>query len=130
MKNLIKANKDANYKIQEGDQGFVHVELFRRTIIPGQEKDPSEFSYVQQYDVRTFERDFNTGDEKKNRDNLNAMNVHHIKILHDPRIKTPASSTGDAPEAKTNEKVKSPAQIKREETIARNKAAKEKAAGK
>jgi hypothetical protein len=116
----INANLDETLKINESDKGFIHVELTRRTIIPGQEKYPSDFSYVQQYDVSTFEKTFNTGNELNNRRNLNAMNVHSYRIVHDPRL------TADEPNAQpqTEEKVKSPSQIKREETMARNKAAK------
>ena len=82
----MKANKDSRITINEKDKDFIHVAMRRLTIIPGDEKHPVEFDFIQQFDIKTFERFFNTGNELENRKFLNAMNVDTARVVHDPRI--------------------------------------------
>jgi hypothetical protein len=83
---MIPANLDKKVKIKKVDETFIHTENVKAIILPKDPLHPIYEKRIQVFDVDTFERFFNTGDENENATYLRAMGDISFRIVHDPRL--------------------------------------------
>lgn len=79
---LIPANLDKNILIKEDDKGSYHVELVRRTMVPGRD-EPIFNSFVQCFDIDTWHH-MQTLDGSNGADWKKAALVYRFRVVHNP----------------------------------------------
>jgi hypothetical protein len=81
---MLKANKDPNHEIKEGEEKYYHLRIVKKTIDHANKKINEDVSFPI-FDKRGFEQ------FKK----FKPADVDEVEILHDPNFK-PRKAKGDA----------------------------------